>query len=108
MGVQDLQTVSAEPLVFNQNNSNEFSNYGTFRGTIAENGEITIWKHILKREQTTTDKSIIRIEAGRDLSAKYDPNGDTVNSFPFNIILEEASILAPSVALVTGVLAFLF
>ena len=32
VGNQDLKPISAAPLVFNQNNQNEFSSYSSFRG----------------------------------------------------------------------------
>ena len=107
-GDLDLLPISASALVFNQNNANEFSNYSVFKGQMSETGQVTIWHEVLQREQTTTAQDIIRIEAGRDLSCKYDPNSDTVNSFPFNVILQEAYSVAPTLALAAALSTLLF
>ena len=94
--------------MFNQNNANEFSNYSVFKGRMSETGQVTIWHEVLQREQTTTAQDVIRIEAGRDLSVKYDPNSDTVNSFPFNVILQGGFAIAPTLALAAAISTLLF
>ena len=85
---KDLLPISATATQFNANTAADFDlTYSEFKGQIASTGEVTIWHEVKKREQTTADQTVIRIERARDLVGKYDPNTDTVNSFPFNIIL---------------------
>ena len=75
---------------------------------MAESGEVTIWHEVLKREQTTATQDVIRIEAGRTLAIKYDPNVDTVNSYPFDIVLQFGHTVLPTLAIgaMVSLLAF--
>ena len=85
-----LNEVSATNTVFTSNQSEEFDDDSSFQGVMDRDGVVTIWHEVLKREQTTDDQSIIRIEKKRELLCKYDKDGDPATAESFTVILEES------------------